>query len=86
MNKFWIALPILLGGVLFIGNFHVFTGSRGTHLVPRVTFALSEFFVNEDALRSMPGVILATQFPLSSMALKAHDDREIEAARKIANP
>lgn len=85
MRKYWAVAAVLLALLLFVGNFHVFTGSKGPRVVPRVSFALSEFMVNEDALRSMPPLIVATRFPLAALAVKADDDRQIEAARKIAN-
>lgn len=86
MRKYWpLALAALVAVTLFVGNFHVFTGSREAHVVRRVTFSFSEFLVNEDALRSMPPLILATQYPLAAMALKADDEREIEKARAIVN-
>lgn len=85
MRKLWWTVPVV-ALVLLAGNFHIFTGSAGIRLVPRVTFAFAEFIVNEDSLRSMPSVVLASQFPLSSMALRAEDAREIDQARRIANP
>lgn len=84
MRKYWPVLLVLAAALLFVGNFHVFTGA-GLKIVPRVTFSLAEFLVNEEALRSMAPVVLATQYPLAAMALKADDERDIEKARAIVN-
>ena len=80
MRKYWPLAVLVLAGLLFAANFHIFTGSRGMSIVPRVSPSLSEFIVNEDALRSRPGV-----FPLAAMALLADDKREIDKAREIVN-
>lgn len=85
MRRYWPALVILAVVLLFAGNFHIFTGTRGMSVVQRVTPAMSEFIVNEDALRSMPPLIVAVKYPLSAMALLADDKREIDKARAIVN-
>lgn len=85
MRKFWPIGVVLIALLLFVGNFHVFTGKGGINVVPRVTFSISEFWVNEDALRSMPPLAVTTQYPLAAMALLADDARAIEEASKISN-
>lgn len=85
MRRYGIAAALLLAMLLFVGNFHVFTGSSGISIVPRVTFSVSEFVVNEDALLQMPPLVVATKYPLAAMAWRAHAARDIDAARKISN-
>lgn len=85
MRKYWPLAVVFAALLLFVGNFHVFTGSNGVSIVPRVTFSVSEFVVNEDALLQMPPLVVAAQYPLAAMAWRAHAARDIEAARKISH-
>jgi hypothetical protein len=75
-----------LAAVLFVGNFHLFTGSGLLpRVVHRVSFGCSEFIVNSNALMDMPPAMRAMHFPLSSMALQRYWNREIEQAGEIVN-
>jgi len=85
MRKFLIfsLAALVMAVALFAGNYHIITGKNGPRIVPRVTFSLSEFIVNEDALQAMPDVIRAMQYPLTVMALRAEYEALLKEAREL---
>jgi len=71
--KIWpVALAVAcIGGAVLVGNYHVLTGDAvgGLKVIPKVSWSLSESFVNVDALGNMPAIFARAQYPLLMVAL-----------------
>lgn len=69
-TKLGIAAAVAL--VLAAGNFHVVNGAMvdGITLMPKVSWSMSETFVNSDVVANMPGIMARAQYPLFLAAIE----------------
>jgi hypothetical protein len=81
-----IALLVSVGVATAIaitaGNYHVVNGATwlGPTFLPKVSFSLSEVFVNFDAVGQMPMIMVRSEYPLFLLAMERQQDREALAA------
>lgn len=67
-----LGIAAALVTIAVAGNFHVVNGSmvNGMTLVPKVSWSLSETFVNSDVVANMPGFVARAQYPLFLAAIE----------------
>jgi hypothetical protein len=62
---------IAIAASLFIGNFHIISGSNtGISVVRRNSFGIREFFINANRISGMPTVSAKKQFPVGFKVLQ----------------
>lgn len=66
----WSVGVLLLGVVLFLGNYHIVTSEDGTTLVHKVEFTFAEPFVSVSAITGMPFIQAKEKYPLGVKALQ----------------
>ena len=81
-----VALSLTLAG-----KYHVLYGdaAHGMDVIPKISWSLSETFVNIDALGNMPMLFARAQYPLTVAALarRANErglEKDLSVARKLA--
>ena len=66
----YLLTGMVVGLVIFFGNFHVITGGRvGPQITPRESFGFSEIFINVDRITGMPWISAKSQNPLGCRIL-----------------
>ena len=76
------ALVCIAAAIAFLGNYHVVWGTLDRlHLEPKVSWSLSETFINTDEITGTPALLRSARFPLYFQALVAAEKRERNSKR-----